>query len=142
MQKTIKLNYNKLQKQLAKMDKIAKENNWIFSYEEDTDSLYFSPKKIERRFKLHSLNDEMSIYIDNNTNLGGVFIEYYKANLATHEEVFKDFKNVFTKHEEGFLVIAKKNKKKEAILLKLLKENLMTTVSLEPSHNATHFIPA
>src|SRR6266702_3275722 len=54
-----------------------KEKN-RFCYYSQLDSLYFSPAKIQPHYSLFSINDELSVYIDKDSNIGGIFIEYYK----------------------------------------------------------------
>ncbi|MCX6783901.1 MAG: hypothetical protein NT141_02430 [candidate division WWE3 bacterium] len=97
MGKTIKIDYKKIGGQIAEIQKIASSKKWLFFYDNDLDSLYYSPKKIKPEFSLLSLSNEFSIYVDGQSNIGGVFIEYYKANLGAHEKAFRPFINLFTK---------------------------------------------
>lgn len=91
-----KINLKKLQQQIADIETISKKNGWSFVYNEDLDHLYFSPREIPKGFSLLDV-DDFYVFVDEESNLGGIFIEYYKANLSSHEKEFKPFKNLFDK---------------------------------------------
>lgn len=127
----IKLDLKKLEKQVADIDLISKEQNWSYNYDEELDFLYFSPKQIKNGYNLFSVGNDFSVYVDKNSNLGGVFIEYYRSNLSSHEEKFKPFKNLFIRASESKkdLVIKKKQLSetlKAEILSELVKTNTNT----------------
>src|SRR6266478_2539106 len=97
MQQTIKINTKKLSKQVADIDTLSKDNNWSYRYDRNLDTLYYSSTSAKDGYILFSVNDELSIYIDSDSNLGGIFIEYYQTNLASHDEKFIPFAKIFTK---------------------------------------------
>jgi len=93
------LNLKKLQKQIALIDTISDQSKWKVSYDEETDSLYFSPDIIPDGFSLFSVNDDFSVFVNEKSDLGGIFIEYYKSNLTSHDKKFKPFKSFFMKQQ-------------------------------------------
>jgi hypothetical protein len=121
MQKTITINIQKLLKQIAEINNLAKEKNWKYSYDSQLDSLYFSPSKIQPHYSLFSINDELSVYVDRDSNIGGVFIEYYKSNLTSHDEKYKTFANLFTNRRQ----LPKNKRAKETLLSEVIKAELL-----------------
>ena len=101
---------------------------WQLKYDEDLDSLYYSPDTIPSNFTLFSLNDEFSVFVDENSNVGGVFIEYYKNNLTTHEEKFKPFKRIFLEKANHFTTIPKKLEEKAILLKEVLKAEILSEI--------------
>jgi len=93
----INLDLKKLAQQVAAIDTISKKDGWSYHYDEELDSLYFSPRQVANKFTLYFVSDDFSVYVDNKSNLGGIFIEYYKSNLSSHEDKFRPFKTIFTK---------------------------------------------
>ncbi len=125
MQTSIKVNTKKLESQIAEIETIATNKNWHFAYDADLDSLSLSPKQISPEFSLFSLNNEFSMYIDKDSNLGGLFIEYYKTNLTTHDVKFKRFKDLFNNKDNT--IYLKNRHKEDAILLsEVLKAELLS----------------
>jgi hypothetical protein len=122
MQQTITLDTQKLLQQIAQINKLAKEKGWEFYYDSQLDSLYYSPETIESHFSLFSISNEFSVYIDNQSNVGGIFIEYYKNNLASHDDKFKPFVNLFTNSRQ----IPQKKKEKEILLSEVIKAELLS----------------
>lgn len=130
------LDFSKLAKQVACIDGISKEKNWSYYYDDELDSLYFSPKKVGDDFLLFSLTDEFSVFVDKDSNLGGVFIEYYMRNLSSHEEKFKPFKNLFQNKKRE----SKKDKQNVVLLSEVLKAELLSGIINRNSDEV--FMPA
>jgi hypothetical protein len=92
MQKT--LNLEKIQSQLTKLNEIAITNKWQVFVDKSIDNFYFSPNKIDSKFSLHQLDDDFYIYADKDSNLGGIFVEYFNANLVQHDKAVAPLKQI------------------------------------------------
>jgi len=126
----IKLDLKKLERQVADIDQISKQQNWSYTYDSELDYLYFSPKQIENGFSLFSVGDDFSVYVDKESNIGGIFIEYYRSNLSSHEEKFKPFKNLFVKAGEGKKdLVFKRKQLSETLKAELLSELVKTNTN-------------
>lgn len=126
MPKTIKVNKDKILNQLTHLERLAVEGGWVYNYDSDLDSLYYSPPEISKGFFLYSVGNEFSLYVNGNSRIGGVFIEYYSKNLASHEAEFKPFKSVFTKKYDGFTTIPDSDKAIAIQLSETLKAELLS----------------
>jgi hypothetical protein len=143
MQTSININIKKVAKQIACIDEIAKKNSWVYSYDEDIDCLYYSPEKIDESCSLLSLDNEFTMYIDKDSNLEGIFIEYYKSNLASHDEKFKEFANIFTKKNNHVKGVADNKKNKLLLLSETIKaEMLSNIIKCEYDEKTAFIIPA
>lgn len=104
------------------------DKKWSFLYDNELDSLYYSPKEMGSNYVLHSLGKEISVFVDKDSNLGGLFIEYYKSNLTSHEDGFKVFSNIFTKKTDHMTTVSDDNKSKAAALSAALKGELLSEI--------------
>ncbi len=129
MEKTITIDIQKVAQQISLLDKIAERKNWLYSYDEDTDSLYYSPEKIDNQFSLFALNDEFSVYLDKDSNIGGIFIEYYKANLTSHDDKFAEFKDLFTQKIDHVKTVPKSKKNKALVLSEVIKAEVLSALT-------------
>ena len=116
MDKIIQLNLNKVKTQLADLKNLASKNNWKYFYDKDLDQLSLSPKVISPEVFLHSLNKEIAIYLDKQSNVRGMFIEYFFSNFAEHEEEFKKLEELLTVEVDGLETISA-DKSDEASLI-------------------------
>lgn len=132
------IDLKKLQKQIANIESISRTNKWKYKYDEDLDSLYYSPNTIKKGFSLLSVNDEFSVFINKKSEIGGIFVEYFNSNLSSHTYKFKQFKLVFTNHMKK--LPKKKLEEKEEILTGVLKGELLSR--LVQSDNPTLIMPA
>lgn len=130
MQTSIKINTKKLSRQVADIESISKKNKWSFLYDPDLDSLYYSAKEVKNGYSLFSINKELSIYINKDSDLGGVFIEYYQSNLASHDKKFIPFADIFTTKTDSMATVGKSEKQKEdAVLLsEVIKAELLSNL--------------
>ncbi len=75
----------------------AKKQGWIFTFDKDEDVLFYSPEIIPDKAKLHSVNDEFSVYLDKKSNICGVVLEYCGHNFIKHHDEFTGyFKKLFS----------------------------------------------
>lgn len=88
---SLSLNSDKLLTQLASLDEMAKEHDWKFTYLDDVDQFFYAPAIIPDNSFIYSFNDEYSVYVDKDSNIQGIFVEYFKTNLTEHEKSFKQF---------------------------------------------------
>lgn len=132
----LNINIKKLTEQIASIDTISKEKNWSFYYDMEMDSLYFSPNKINKKYSLYSLTNEFSVYIDKESNFGGIFIEYYKSNMTSHDQKFKKFREIFTKKiDENYRTTPKKEEDNVILLSEVLKAELLSELIKSKTNN-------
>ncbi|HVZ67239.1 MAG TPA: hypothetical protein VG917_03165 [Patescibacteria group bacterium] len=117
-----KLNLNKIVNQVKDLHRIAKENSWVPYYDAQLDEFYFSPKVIDKKYTMQAIGDEFLVYVDQNSNLGGVYINYFNNNLSSHDPKFKPFKRIFAKHQ-------KINSENKTLLLNTIEAALLETIA-------------
>lgn len=90
---------------------LVKIGSLIYFYDDELDQLYITPKKgITKGYNLISVNQEMSVYINNKSKFGGVMISYFNSNLTSHDDLFKKYKQIFTRKVNGGKTIPSQNK--------------------------------
>ena len=90
---TAKIVNNEIIKELTKR---AKKQGWVFTFGRDEDVLFYSPETIPNGAKLHSVNDEFSVYLDKKQKICGVVLEYCGHNFVKHHDEFVGyFKELF-----------------------------------------------
>lgn len=128
MPKAIDLDLTKLSKQVASLDTISKKKKWKFFYDSELDNLYLTPNLVKKDCVLYSVNDEFSVYVDKDSNIGGVFVQYFKTNLGSHDSRFKQFNDLFTVSNDGLETVSQKKEKKAEILEELLKAEMLSSL--------------
>jgi len=98
--KDIKLNYKKIAEQIKSIHLIAREKKWIPYYDKELDSFYFTPNTIDSKYFLQAIGEELLVYVDEDSNIGGIFAEYFGNNLASHDEKFKPFKKIIVQKQK------------------------------------------
>ncbi len=88
------LNLVKIQSQLTKLNEIVLSKRWQVFIDKSLDNFYFSPNKIDPKFSLHQWDDDFYIYADSDSNLGGIFVEYFNANLVQHDKAVAPLKQI------------------------------------------------
>lgn len=126
MPKTIILDNLKLEKQIANIEQVAKKNKWVYQYDPELDYLYYTPKKIPAGYVLHSLNEDINVYVNTQSKLGGIFIEYFKYNMTAHEEKYKEFAEIFTKDTKHGKTNPKSYENKVRVLSEILKADMLS----------------
>jgi len=124
----ITLDLDKLKKQIAVLKEIAAREKWIYFYEKMLDHLYFTPETIKSDHFLYSISDELSVYIDKNSNLKGIFIEYFKTNLISHEKELEGLLRSFKEKRNGSLTIPKKEAHNADLLSDALQAKMLSHV--------------
>lgn len=119
--KNIKLNYKKIASQITSIHEIAKKGSWIPYYDEELDEFYMAPESIDGKYFLQEIGKEFLVYVDEKSNVGGVFIEYFQNNLSSHDAKFKPFKKIV---KEG----KKFNKENTTILLSTIESALLEAI--------------
>lgn len=87
MVKELKLDKSKIISQLNTLR--ANPGSWMLEYDPTIDQLFFGMSKIPKGSFLYQLNDEINIYIDKNSKLSGMFVEYFKNNYLEHNQELK-----------------------------------------------------
>lgn len=129
--KLIKIDRQKLTKQIASLKQIAKKEKWVYLYDKVLDQLSYIPKMIKSNYVLYSLTNEFSVYVDKNSNLKGIFVEYYRSNLATHDKEFKEFMSLFRKKIDDTVTIPSKESTSVNILTDAIQAKILSDVILK-----------
>lgn len=64
---------------------VATAQNWVSHYDKDSDSFVLRAPEIQNTKKRY-INDEFAFYLDDKSNVKGLFIEYFTTNLISHNE--------------------------------------------------------
>lgn len=73
-----------------------KKKEWTYSYDKDCDQLFVGEYPMVRTAMLYTLNQDISLYIDKNGDIRGIFIEYYEYDL---KKKLKKVANVIFKND-------------------------------------------
>jgi hypothetical protein len=137
MQSTHKvtIDINKIADQWARIEDVAKSENWKYSYDIDTDNLYFSPKKLVGDLHPFTLKNDYTLLLDPESNVKGLFIEYFKNNLTSHDSRFKNMKNLFTKKGQ--------NKTEKIHFMEIVAKDILSELQLNYKNkpNIEAYIP-
>lgn len=74
----------------------AFSERWIPTYDKDLDYFSWTKEDLSDDSKLIKVAHETFLYLDKNGNVEGLAVEYLKNNFVAHNDVFKDFTNLFT----------------------------------------------
>lgn len=88
---TTNFNKKKILDFIANFSEIAKKNSWISHYDAESDSLAIRMPKLSPDARKRYLNDEFAFYLNDVSEVQGIFIEYFVSNFVAHH---KDFKSV------------------------------------------------
>ncbi|MCL2174244.1 hypothetical protein FWH58_03080 [Candidatus Saccharibacteria bacterium] len=84
MAKELKLDKAKILSQLRDLQSVSGE--WVLEYDPDVDQLFFGVKRVPKGSFLVQLSDEINLFLDKNSKLSGMFIEYFKDNYLEHNK--------------------------------------------------------
>ena len=87
MAKELKLNKAKILQQLRDLQSMS--NKWSLTYTPDVDQLFYGLPKIPKGSFLFQVNDEINLYVDKNSRISGMFVEYFRNNYLEHNEDLK-----------------------------------------------------
>jgi hypothetical protein len=129
-QATIKqLDRDKILQQIARLPKLAEEKQWRFDYDAEIDELVFGLQTMPDGSFLFNVNDEINLFLTPDSEVQGIFIEYFKSNYIQHNkdlepvlEVFEDGSRKKVDEEKDELAI-------DALEGKLLSEAMQTLLS-------------
>lgn len=128
--KKIKLDKDKIISQLSELPKIARRDDWKFDYDSELDELVFGKKIIPKGYFLFNVNNEINLFLNQNSKVSGIFIEYFKNNYLEHN---KEYKNIF-KNTESDKTLEKKDKDEN----QLIKKGLENKLALEAIESLFH----
>lgn len=133
--KTIKLDKDKIVKQLAKISHNFESGKWLFEYNKDLDQLYFGKKIIPKSSFLYNLNDEINIFVTPKSTVNGIFIEYFETNYIKHNKNLKHVIKVLAN------VKMRNDKEKNKLAQEALEEKI-TNQALISIYNKKQLIAA
>ena len=87
---------------MADLRNLAQNGKWELSYDEDNDSLYYAPARIPKGTALFNFGSEFGIYIDGESNINGLFIEYFTSNFTEHEHEYKKIVELLDNNVDGY----------------------------------------
>ena len=117
MAPSIKLDAKKLSRQIASIRSLAEKNKWIVEYDRSLDQLFFAPKVIPKGTFLVTVDNDISIYINKDSDVKGLFIEYFSHNFVEHDKEIKPAFETLLKTRAN----SKKNKVAEDLVIKELE---------------------
>jgi hypothetical protein len=120
-QSVISFQTEKVLEQLKRLDEIAAEKKWVFRVNE-LDQAIFSPDRVPSGSILFPIDDEKNLYIDADSNVNGIFIEYFSTNFLQHETQFKPLSNELKTRNSGYKVLKDDSPTAQGILSQLEKE--------------------
>lgn len=118
-EQTININIKKITEQVIKIDSFIDKKKWTYKYDKELDSLYLSPGRIPSSYTVFSVGDEYSLFVNKSSKLGGIFIEYFKNNLTSHEPKMKIFKRMFD---------SKDSKEKKELFTDVIKSEIISNL--------------
>lgn len=86
MEKTHK---EKVIEAVKNISSVAKEENWVLTFDRDEGALFYSPKIIPDNAELFQVTDEYAIYLNKKYAPQGVMVESYNQNFIKHHPEFK-----------------------------------------------------
>jgi len=87
---SITLDKTRLLKQLGDLPVLAKDHGWQFDYDQKLDSLTYGEETMPRDAFLFNVNDEINLFVDADSRVHGLFVEYFGSNYVEHNESVKD----------------------------------------------------
>lgn len=124
MAKELKLDKAKILKQLKSLKRFSSE--WSLEYDPDVDQLFYGLKRIPKGYFLFQVNDEISLFVNKHSRVGGMFIEYFGNNFLEHNI---DLKPVLRVLEDKDRSSAESQKFKRAALEQDLILDAYTTLA-------------
>ena len=128
MEKTdnIKVSDEELVDIVKDMPRVAKENDWVFSFHKDEDALFYSPEIVPDDTELFQVTDEFAVYLDKEKQLQGVMSEYFGHNFVKHhQDIQKLVDKVFDDKDEIDEVDPQKEENDEVVIFKGLFEKTL-----------------
>ncbi|GAI02539.1 unnamed protein product [marine sediment metagenome] len=112
------------------LNSIIKREKWIPAYDRDTDSLSFRLPKLSNSARIIYLDDEIALYLNEDKDVEGIFIEYFKSNfIKHHRELKKIAKDIDRKEDKESSIINLEEMQSGEILPKF--EKIVKTSLLE-----------
>lgn len=112
---------------IFKFKKRVKEEGWIPSYDVEADSFAYHVKNLPNDVRKRYFGNEIALYLTPNSEVKGVFIEYYLSNFLTHHESLAELKKEIEKKakENKDVIRLNETKMKESlfVLETLLQES-------------------
>lgn len=87
MARELKLDKDKILSQLKELQSMS--NDWSLEYDSDIDQPFYGPKIIPKGSFLFQINSEINLFVDKNSRVSGMFVEYFKVNYLEHNQELK-----------------------------------------------------
>lgn len=104
-------NEKKLIEAVKSVPFIANKEGWVFTFDKEEGTLFYSPKIIPNGAELHQVTDEYALYLDKQFNPKAVMVEYFNHNFVKHHKIFEALsKRVFSGKDKIKIVNPKLSK--------------------------------
>lgn len=108
------------------MPLVSKEEGWLMTLDKEEGTLFYSAKQIPDDAVLHQVTDEYGVYLDKNSKLSGVVVEYYEANFLNHHEEMKEIDaKVFAAKDPNANTVTLRPETNDAKIFQALFENTL-----------------
>ncbi len=87
MARELKLDKAKILSQLKVLQSMS--NSWTLEYDPEVDQLFYGVSRIPKGYFLFQVNDEISLFVNKNSRISGMFVEYFSNNYLEHNKELK-----------------------------------------------------
>ena len=122
----------KLKENVENIYNIAKDNNWIFKYDEDSDILYMT--NFEKGFNKESINYPLdcgyfSIQINKKADIEGIIIEDFINLFVPENKEYKEFAQNILKKKKAVIKDDANKSDFKSIVFDIMKKHLCPAYS-------------
>lgn len=101
---------------ISRLSEIANKKNWISHYDTDSDSLAIRKPNLSKDAQKRYITDEFAFYLNSESNLEGIFIEYFISNFVQHHKDVKAIvKNLKKKVKEEEVIELRKRETQKLV---------------------------
>jgi len=119
---------------ISRLSDVAKERKWISHYDADSDSLVVRNPSLSKDVKKRYITVEFAFYLNDKSNIEGIFIEYFISNFIAHHKEFKPIaKKLKKKAKKDALVELQKKETQKLVpeLENILLDSLIRSPDLQ-----------
>lgn len=112
------------------LEAYAKVKNWSPIYDSDSDSLSLISPNISKTARVkYLLDNEIAFYVNKNSQIEGVFVEYFKSNFISHTKGLKTLIQNLPYAKEKSSGLIKFNKAKTQQILPALENRMKQSLA-------------
>lgn len=122
-----KINNKKILDFIFKFQERVKKDGWVPSYDPEADSLAYRVEKLPADTRKKYFGEEIAFYLTPNSDVKGIFIEYYLSNFLEHQKELEELKKEVEQRikKDGNLIKLNRAKVKKSlpVLESILQES-------------------